>query len=211
MHLRFWGLFLRAGIKKHPDLFCSTIDGITRLRAQWPSCASVTTDIAVFTSQVIKFVFLWSFVCCSLPFCHASACSLIFCRYPRYCASSRIRSPGPECQSRVLLQRFEAKKSGSRTGFFTIRLNPVTELSPTREFLAKKRQKNKKTRYRFRNPLYVRDLASGDIQSLLKMQLKDCRLNTVAEIQSELQKVLNWLTEKDFQAGFQQYIWHLMS
>jgi hypothetical protein len=54
---------------------------------------------------------------------------------------------------------------------------------------------------------YLPDLAPADFFLFLKMkmQLKVCRLHTVAEIQRELQKVMGSLTQNDFETAFQEW------
>jgi len=39
----------------------------------------------------------------------------------------------------------------------------------------------------------------------MKLKLKGRRFDTITEIQAEMQKVLNTLTEKDFQEAFQKW------
>ena len=56
------------------------------------------------------------------------------------------------------------------------------------------------------HPLYSPDLAPCDffLFSKMKLKLKGRRFDTITEIQAETQKVLNTLTEKDFQEAFQK-------
>ena len=57
------------------------------------------------------------------------------------------------------------------------------------------------------HPLYSPDLAPCDffLFSKMKLKLKGRRFDTITEIQAETQKVLNTLTEKDFQEAFQKW------
>jgi predicted acetyltransferase len=54
---------------------------------------------------------------------------------------------------------------------------------------------------------YSPDLASCDFFVFLKMKpkLKGRRFDTIEEIQAELQRVLDTVTEKDFQEAFQKW------
>jgi transposase len=56
------------------------------------------------------------------------------------------------------------------------------------------------------HPPYSPDLAPEDffLFPKMKMQLKGGRFHTTAEIQCELQKVMDSLTQNDFEAAFQQ-------
>ena len=56
------------------------------------------------------------------------------------------------------------------------------------------------------HPLYSPDLAPCDffLFPKMKLKLKGCQFNTTEEIQAELQRVLDTLTEKDFQEAFQK-------
>jgi hypothetical protein len=57
------------------------------------------------------------------------------------------------------------------------------------------------------HPPFSPDLASGDFLLFPKMKpkLKTRRFDTIAEIQAESQRVLDTLTEKDFQEAFQKW------
>ena len=56
------------------------------------------------------------------------------------------------------------------------------------------------------HPPYSPDLAPCDFFLLpkMKLKLKGSRFDTITEIQAKTQKVLNTLTEKDFQEAFQK-------
>ena len=58
-------------------------------------------------------------------------------------------------------------------------------------------------------PTYSPDIAPCDffLFPKMKLKLKGRRFNTTEEIQAELQRVLDTLTEKDFQEGFQKWRW----
>ena len=57
------------------------------------------------------------------------------------------------------------------------------------------------------HPLYSPDLAPCDffLFPKMKLKLKGRRFDTITEIQAKTQKVLNTLTEKDFQEAFQKW------
>jgi hypothetical protein len=57
------------------------------------------------------------------------------------------------------------------------------------------------------HPPYSPDLAPVDffLFPKMKMQLKSCRFHSVADIQRESQKVMDSLTQNDFEAAFQQW------
>ena len=57
------------------------------------------------------------------------------------------------------------------------------------------------------HPPYSPDLAPCDFFRLpkMKLKLKGRRFDTIEEIQAETQKVLDTLTEKDFQKAFQKW------
>jgi hypothetical protein len=56
------------------------------------------------------------------------------------------------------------------------------------------------------HPPYSPDLAPCDLFRFpkIKLKLKGCRFYTIEEIQAESQRVLDTLTEKDFQEAFQK-------
>jgi hypothetical protein len=56
------------------------------------------------------------------------------------------------------------------------------------------------------HPPYSPDLAPADffLFSKMKMQLKGRRFHSAADIQRESQKVMDSLTQNDFEAAFQQ-------
>jgi hypothetical protein len=57
------------------------------------------------------------------------------------------------------------------------------------------------------HPLYSPDLAPCDffLFPKMKLKLKGRRLDTIEEIQTKSQRVLDTLTEKDFQEAFQKW------
>ena len=57
------------------------------------------------------------------------------------------------------------------------------------------------------HPPYSSDLAPCDffLSPKMKLKLKGCRFNTTEEIQAESQRVLDTLTENDFQEAFQKW------
>jgi predicted acetyltransferase len=60
------------------------------------------------------------------------------------------------------------------------------------------------------HPPYSPDLAPADffLFPKMKMQLKGRRLHSIADIQCELQKVMDLLTQNDIEAAFQQWQEH---
>jgi hypothetical protein len=59
------------------------------------------------------------------------------------------------------------------------------------------------------HPLYSPDLAPCDFNLFpkMKMKLKGRRFDTTEEIQAKLLRMLDTLTEKDFQEVFQKWRW----
>jgi hypothetical protein len=130
-------------------------------------------------------------------------------RHQQHC-SSRIRPPGPDRQHKVLLRSsvaFEEEYSVKATGSVVRKESDTPRrqctLSPNtpRSFLANYNMLS------LPHLPYSPDLAPADffLFPKMKIQPKGRRFHTTAEIQCESQKVMDSLTQNDFEAAFQQW------
>ncbi|XP_014767747.1 uncharacterized protein LOC106867399 [Octopus bimaculoides] len=101
------------------------------------------------------------------------------------------RPPGPDCQPRVLLRRLRESIQRKRPDLWSTK-NWILAQNNTVSLLL---------------PPFSPDLAPAVFYPFpeTKEQLKGRHFNTVLEIQNKSQKVLDSLTESDFQARFQKW------